>query len=90
MAMNAFVQSLAVSQVPSKVTTFDDCHACLGAQVWAYANLGYDPGALIDAVAQASEHRMREFSPQNVSNILWAYAKLGERSPVGVCSCVSA
>lgn len=48
----------------------------LGVQVWAYANLGYDPGALIDAVAQTSEHRMREFSPQNVSNILWAYAKL--------------
>ena len=47
-------------------------------QVWAYANIGYDPGALIDAVAQASEHRMREFSPQNTSNILWAYAKLGE------------
>ena len=46
-------------------------------QVWAYANLGYDPGALMDAVAQSSEHRMREFSPQNISNILWAYAKLG-------------
>ncbi len=46
-------------------------------QVWAYANLGYDPGALMDAVAQSSEYRMREFSPQNISNILWAYAKLG-------------
>ena len=49
----------------------------LHVQVWAYANLGYDPGALMDAVAQSSESRMREFSPQNISNILWAYAKLG-------------
>ena len=47
-------------------------------QVWAYGNLGHDPGALIDAVAQVSEQRMREFSPQNISNILLAYAKLGE------------
>lgn len=31
----------------------------------------------MDAVAQCSEYRMQEFSPQNISNILWAYAKLG-------------
>ena len=49
-------------------------------QVWAYANLGYDPGALLDTVAQCSQDRMREFSPQNISNILWAYAKLGRHS----------
>lgn len=46
-------------------------------QVWAYANLGCDPGPLLDAVAHNFETRMREFTPQNVSNILWAYAKLG-------------
>ena len=47
-------------------------------QVWAYANMGYDPGALLDAVAQHCEQRLREFSPQHVSNIVWAYAKLGK------------
>lgn len=47
-------------------------------QIWAYANMGYDPGALLDAVAQHCEQRLREFSPQHVSNILWAYAKLGK------------
>lgn len=64
-------------------------HAWLEVQVWAYANLGYDPGALIDAVAQASEQRMRQFSPQNISNILWAYAKLCKRSPSRFRRCVS-
>ena len=59
--------------------------ACL--QVWAYANLGYDPGALLEAIAQASEHRMREFSPQNISNILWAYAKLGKLQLILVFVC---
>lgn len=49
----------------------------MSVQVWAYANLGYDPGALMDAVAQCSEDRMRGFTPQNISNILWAFAKLG-------------
>jgi hypothetical protein len=46
-------------------------------QVWADANFGYDPGALMDAVAQCSKHQMQEFSPQNISDIIWAYAKLG-------------
>ncbi len=31
----------------------------------------------MDAVEQCSEYCMQEFSPQNISNILWAYAKLG-------------
>ncbi len=53
------------------------CQCDIHSQVWAYANLGYDPGALMDAIAQCSEYRMQEFSPQNISNILWAYAKLG-------------
>lgn len=42
--------------------------------------MGYDPGALLDAVAQHCEQHLREFSPQHVSNILWAYAKLGKPS----------
>lgn len=53
----------------------------MSVQVWAYANLGYDPGALMDAVAQCSEDRMRGFTPQNISNILWAFAKLGMSQP---------
>ena len=38
----------------------------------------------MEAVALASEYRMREFSPQNISNILWAYAKLC-KSCYGMC-----
>lgn len=59
-------------------------------QVWAYGNLKHDPGALLDGVAQyierclqhAMAHKARQhmqvFSPQHVSNILLAYAKLGK------------
>ena len=47
-------------------------------QVWAYANLGHDPGsALLDAIATTSVQAMGSFSPQNLSNTLWSFAKLG-------------
>ncbi len=46
-------------------------------QIWAYANLGHPPGdALANAIAGAAIRSLSSFTAQNVSNTLWAYAKL--------------
>ena len=50
-------------------------------QVWAFANLGLDPGnKLFEGIAMAAVPALPEFSPQNVANLLWAFAKLGHRN----------
>lgn len=46
-------------------------------KVWAYANLGHRPTAgLLDAAASTAEWSMTNFTPQNLSNMLWSFAKL--------------
>ena len=51
-------------------------------QVWAYANLGIVPsGNLLDEFARMAMFKIAEFSPQNVSNFLWAFAKLNVPKP---------
>lgn len=49
-------------------------------QVWAYANLAFNPGKeLLEAAAAQAQEHMWSYSSQNVSNILWAYARLGHK-----------
>lgn len=47
--------------------------------LWAFATLNYEPSA--EFLAAAAEHcrrRLPEFNPQNIANVAWAYAKLGQ------------
>lgn len=47
-------------------------------QVWAYANLGVDPGKdLLEAAAKRAQEDMKGYSAQNISNIMWGFARLG-------------
>lgn len=51
-------------------------------QEWAYANLGQHPSAeFLEAAAGTAVQTMQGFSPQNLSNMLWSYAKLGSKHP---------
>ena len=36
---------------------------------------------MVQDFARAAIQKMPEFSPQNISNLLWAFAKLGLESP---------
>ena len=46
-------------------------------QVWAFSNLGINPGReVMDALAAASVRIISEFVAQNISNTLWAFAKM--------------
>ncbi|KAK9814956.1 hypothetical protein WJX73_003116 [Symbiochloris irregularis] len=45
--------------------------------VWAFANLGFNPGAeILNQLAAAAEARLAQFSSQNIANTLNAFAKL--------------
>lgn len=44
------------------------------AQAWAFGKLKYVPsGGLPAMIAQAALRRMSEFSPQNLSNLVWSF-----------------
>ena len=46
-------------------------------QVWAFANLNIDPGRdLLDAIAARAQADLHNYSAQNISNLLWAFARL--------------
>jgi len=46
--------------------------------VWAYGNLGINPGEdVLQEYAAFATHKINEFTPQNLSNFVWALAKLG-------------
>jgi hypothetical protein len=48
---------------------------------WACARLGVHTGDLLDAIATESASRLDTFTTQGVSNLCWAFAKLGHRPP---------
>lgn len=51
-------------------------------QIWAFANLNVDPGSdLLDTIAAHSVGDLHNYSAQNVSNTLWAFAKLNYAQP---------
>jgi len=44
---------------------------------WSFATLNHSPGeVLLEAIALEAEKKLTEFSPQNISNLLYAFAKL--------------
>ena len=50
---------------------------------WAYAVLMHSPGPeLLDAIAREAEKKLAEFTSQNISNLVYAFAKL-EHVPAG-------
>ena len=50
---------------------------------WAYAVLEHSPGPeLLDAIAREAEKKMAEFTSQNISNLVYAFARL-EYVPAG-------
>lgn len=51
--------------------------------VWAYATNGHNPGeAFLEALASHAWRTLPAFSPQNISNTVWALATLAFHSPV--------
>ena len=43
-------------------------------QAWAFGKLKYVPsGGLPSVIALAAQRRMHEFSPQNLSNLVWSF-----------------
>jgi len=42
--------------------------------VWALSRIGWFHEPLLDAIAQASLHRLQEFVVQNLSNTAWAFS----------------
>ena len=56
---------------------------------WAFSVLGHSPGPeLLEAIAQEAEKKIAEFTAQNISNLLWAFAKL-EHMPATFLACAS-
>ncbi len=50
---------------------------------WAYAVLMHSPGPeLLDTIAREAEKKLTEFTSQNISNLVYAFAKL-EHVPSG-------
>lgn len=45
---------------------------------WLYCRLEHAPSAeLMAAFSQEASNKLQQFAPQNISNMLWAYATLG-------------
>ena len=44
--------------------------------MYAFGNLGYNPGAVLDVIEDVAQRRIQEFTAQNVSNTIWGLAKL--------------
>lgn len=50
---------------------------------WAFATLGHSPGPeILDAIAQEAAKKLAEFTSQNISNLVYAFAKM-EHVPPG-------
>lgn len=50
---------------------------------WAFGKLKYTPSSqLPSAIAAAALSRLHEFSPQNMSNLAWAFVYMHHREPV--------
>lgn len=64
--------------VPEEAIKFSRQH--LANSLWAMATLELLPsGRLLAAVAEAMKERASDCNPQEISNTVWAFAKLGER-----------
>ena len=49
--------------------------------MYAFGNLGYNPGAVLDVIEDVAQRRIQEFTAQNVSNTIWGLAKLSAHNP---------
>ena len=57
---------------------------------WAFATLEHSPGAeLLEGIAAAAEAKLGEFTAQNISNLLYALARL-EHRPASFLAAASA
>ena len=49
-------------------------------QLWAYANVNASPGEpMLEAMTARAQAELRTYSAQNISNMLWAFAKFSYR-----------
>ena len=65
---------------PHEAAKFSRQH--LANSLWAVATLDSHPSRhLLAAVAQALQERVKECNPQEISNTVWAFARLGKQSP---------
>lgn len=65
---------------PHEAAKFSRQH--LANSLWAMATLDSKPSrSLLAAVAQALQERVKECNPQEISNTVWAFAKLGTSLP---------
>ena len=57
---------------------------CMQANIaWAFATLGHSPGPeILDAIAREAAKKLAEFTSQNISNLVYAFAKM-EHVPLG-------
>lgn len=61
---------------PQEAVKFSRQH--LANSLWAVATLDIHPSRqLLAAVAQALQERVKDCNPQEISNTVWAFAKLG-------------
>ena len=66
---------------PHEAAKFSRQH--LANSLWAVATLDSHPSRhLLAAVAQALQERVKECNPQEISNTVWAFARLGKQ-PTG-------
>ena len=64
--------------MPEEAIKFSRQH--LANSLWAMATLEMLPsGRLLAAVAEAMKERASDCNPQEISNTVWAFAKLGEK-----------
>ena len=67
--------------MPEEAIKFSRQH--LANSLWAMATLELLPsGRLLAAVAEAMKERASDCNPQEISNTVWAFAKLGENRKV--------
>ncbi|KAL9178601.1 hypothetical protein ACHAXT_001939 [Thalassiosira profunda] len=82
-AAPALFRSLAETSVPL-LSDFDARHCANLAHAFGRAGEAPrldDGSSFFDALAAAAVSRARQFDPQNVANVLWAYAKAEHDSP---------
>eukprot|EP00310_Coccolithus_braarudii_P009322 CAMPEP_0183370830 /NCGR_PEP_ID=MMETSP0164_2-20130417/103560_1 /TAXON_ID=221442 /ORGANISM="Coccolithus pelagicus ssp braarudi, Strain PLY182g" /LENGTH=46 /DNA_ID= /DNA_START= /DNA_END= /DNA_ORIENTATION= len=44
---------------------------------WAFASARHPSATLFDAIATETTPRLRDFTPQNLANMAWAFAAAG-------------
>lgn len=55
---------------------------CSSIVAWSCASLWLQRHSLLEILAQVASPRLQEFQPYEVTNMLWAYAKLGVSNPL--------